>query len=166
MKVVDNFLSDNDFENLREGVLNNPNFSWNLSYGVADDLDGDTYFVHEFYKNHAPTSPHINLLSPVLEQIQPTGLIRIKGNLYMKSSEVTEHNMHTDYPYKHSGFIIYLNTCNGYTKLEDGTKVASIANRAMYFNSDEPHCSSTCTDDMFRANININYYNEQTFTNA
>ena len=56
------------------------------------------------------------------------------------------------------GLYFILNTCNGYTKLEDGTKVFSVENRALFFDSYTPHCSTSCTDKLYRSNININYF--------
>ena len=66
--------------------------------------------------------------------------------------------MHIDYPFPHKGAILSLNTCNGYTKLEDGTKVDSVANRILLFDASTPHCSTTTSDTTARFNININYF--------
>ena len=60
-------------------------------------------------------------------------------------------------PFPHKGFLFYVNTNNGFTILEDGTKVESIANRALFFDSSKSHKSTTCTDEDIRVNININY---------
>ena len=65
--------------------------------------------------------------------------------------------MHTDYPFPHKSAILYINTCEGYTKLKDRTKISSIANRLLIFDSSEDHCSTTTTDVPARFNININY---------
>ena len=157
-KVIDNFLSEDEFLSIKNGVLHNFEFPWFLGDGVADDYDGDNYFVHEFYKFHAPVSEHIRILAPLLDKLNAASLIRAKANLYMQSKEIVEHGTHQDNPYKHNGFILYLNTCNGYTKLEDGTKVFSVENRALFFDSYTPHCSTSCTDKLYRSNININYF--------
>ena len=42
-------------------------------------------------------------------------------------------------------------------KLEDGTKIDSIANRILLFDSSKKHCSTTTTNTFARINININF---------
>ena len=69
--------------------------------------------------------------------------------------------MHKDYSFSHSGAILSLNTCDGYTKLKDGTKIDSVANRVLLFDASEEHCSTTTTNVSARINININYIQEQ-----
>ena len=69
------------------------------------------------------------------------------------------HPMHSDYKFTHSGAILSLNTCDGYTKLKDGTKIDSVANRILFFDAGEKHCSTTTTNTFARFNININYIN-------
>ena len=54
--------------------------------------------------------------------------------------------MHVDMNYSHSGAILSLNTCDGYTKLKDGTKIDSVANRILLFDASEEHCSTTTTN--------------------
>ena len=75
-------------------------------------------------------------------------------------NQVIEHGMHADFPFEENNAttaIFYLNTCNGYTKLDGDIKIASNANRLIVFPSDMLHTSSTCTDRPFRAVINFNY---------
>ena len=69
--------------------------------------------------------------------------------------------MHIDYNFSHSGAILSLNTCDGYTKLEDGTKIDSVANRILLFDPGEEHASTTTTNVSARFNINMNYIQEQ-----
>ena len=69
--------------------------------------------------------------------------------------------MHIDYRFKHSAAILSLNTCDGYTKLMDGTKIDSVANRMLLFDASEKHCSTTTTNVQARMNININYMQAQ-----
>ena len=51
-----------------------------------------------------------------------------------------------------------MNTCNGYTHFEDGSKVHSVANRLAIFPSTMFHSGSTCTDKDMRVVINFNYF--------
>ena len=65
------------------------------------------------------------------------------------------------FDFSHSAALFSLNTCDGYTKLKDGTKINSVANRVLLFDAGEEHCSTTTTDDFTRVNININYLTKQ-----
>ena len=94
---------------------------------------------------------------PVLKKLDARKLIRVKANLYPNTEELHEHEFHTDFEFPHMGAILYINTCNGYTKFEDGTKIASIANRVVLFDASVPHCSTTTTDQTARFNINFNW---------
>ena len=53
--------------------------------------------------------------------------------------------------------IYYLNTNNGYTEFEDGTKIESIANRFFLFDGAIKHASTTTTNALARFNINFNF---------
>ena len=66
--------------------------------------------------------------------------------------------LHIDYPYLHKIAVLYINSCDGYTKFEDGTKIDSIANRMLIFDGDTMHTSSTTTNEIARCNINFNYF--------
>ena len=53
--------------------------------------------------------------------------------------------------------MFYLNTNDGYTLLEDGTKIKSIANRVLLFNPNDLHASTSTSDTNRRVTININW---------
>ena len=61
------------------------------------------------------------------------------------------------FEYRHKSAILYINTNNGLTVLEDGTECESVANRLLLFDASKPHHSTTCTDQKRRVNINMNY---------
>ena len=84
-------------------------------------------------------------------------LHRSKVNCYPRTSRIITHKFHRDFPFSHKGAILSLNTCNGYTILNDGTKVDSVANRCLIFDSSLPHASTTCTNDSVRINVNVNF---------
>ena len=54
--------------------------------------------------------------------------------------------------------IFYVNTNNGYTKFEDGTKVESVANRMVTFSTNMKHLGTSCTNEKRRIVINFNYF--------
>ena len=53
--------------------------------------------------------------------------------------------------------VFYLNTNDGYTMFKDGTKVESVENRLVLFDSQTQHCGTSCTDKRKRVVLNINY---------
>ena len=85
-------------------------------------------------------------------------MIRCKANLYTRTPEIIEHTMHTDFDFEHIGALFSLNTCDGYTLLEDGTKINSVANRMLIFDASKKHASTTCTNQNTRMNINFNLF--------
>ena len=170
-KVIDNFLDEEYFDSLvtiftdKEQTGNNllPWFFQSSTVypavGEKRDLSEDRFFymVHMAYKNNMPTSNMYEKLFPLLDKLGARCLIRIKANLVPNSEILHEHPMHTDYEFSHCGAILSLNTCDGYTKLKDGTKIDSVANRMLLFDPGEEHCSTTTTNSPVRINININY---------
>jgi hypothetical protein len=138
---------------------------WFFQSGVAGPLDVNKdksfYMVHPLYSNNEPRSSYFKELSPLLKKLKIVCLIRIKANLYPNTKRLQVHPMHTDYPYSHSTALLSLNTCDGYTKFKDGTKIDSVANRVLLFDASKEHCSTTTTNVYARINININYIQEQ-----
>ena len=53
--------------------------------------------------------------------------------------------------------ILYMNTNNGWTELEDGTKVQSVANRLVTFPNYVKHRSVSCSDQTYRMVLNLDY---------
>ncbi len=115
------------------------------------------YMIHVIYDHNMPTSPHYDLLIPLLEKMGTRCLMRLKVNLYPNTEIVHEHPYHTDNYFSHTGAILSLNTCDGYTKMADGTKVDSIANRLLLFDASENHAATTTTNVFARININMNF---------
>ena len=84
-------------------------------------------------------------------------LIRIKINAYPYTNIVKEHKDHIDSDFKHTGAVFSLNTCDGFTKFYDGTKVESVANRIVFFDASKFHHSTTTSNAKLRYNINFNF---------
>ena len=85
-------------------------------------------------------------------------LLRIKVNFYPNTSILKEHDYHIDYQEPHTGALLALNTCDGYTKIrKTGEKYPSVENTLLVFDSSKDHCSTTTTNALGRFNININY---------
>lgn len=154
---IDNFLDESYFFEIRDTILNNVNFPWYFIKGVANPDDKDFYFFHLVYAEMGINSDFYYLLEPLLNKLNIEKLIRIKINFYPKTENILRHGNHIDYDYPHKGCIFYLNTNNGKTILNNDVEIESIENRILFFNPNQPHCSTTCSDFLYRTNININY---------
>ena len=160
MKVIDNFLPKKEFLDLQNAFMSDK-MPWYFQsainhYSTKEELN--CYFTHGLYFQHQGYSNYFNYVKPILEFINPKALIRVKANLYMKTEKVEVHKPHEDYFFKHDGAIFYVNTNNGKTILHDGTKIDSIGNRLLLFDSSKKHSSSSTTDSKCRININFNYF--------
>ena len=95
-------------------------------------------------------------------------LWRIKANLLIRTPNIVENTFHVDIGdfseeklKQWTTSILYINTNNGYTKFEDGTKVESVANRMVIFPSNMKHTGTSCTDEKRRIVINFNYFSDR-----
>ena len=160
-KVIDNFLPEEDF-NLIKNTIYAGDFEWYHFDDIANKdnvIDNYYYQVHLIYNQWRPNSHHYDLfLNKILNKMDIKSLIRVKINLFPNQGKFIEHPMHTDYDWEHKGALLSINSCDGYTKLEDGTKIDSVANRMLFFDSSKPHCSTNTTNNSRRVNINFNYF--------
>jgi len=172
-EVIDNFLDKEDFRELSAKALGRyfPWFHYDEIVRRGEKQGHTFYSMHMLYDNDRPTfNTSFELMNPVLKKLRElkdercrlSTLIRVKMNSYPNQGTLIEHDMHVDWPSSTSlnrkACLFSINTCNGYTKLDDGTKVDSVANRALLFDPTIPHCSSTTTNDTRRVNINFNYF--------
>ena len=166
-EVIDNALSNKDFDEIKS-VIMHETFPWSVSRsitGEGEKITNTFYMTHMFYNFDMPQSKYFEILIPLLREINPSALVRIKANFYPNQNNFVEHDMHFDYdrswrlPNSSHGAILYLNDNNGYTKLKNNNvKIESKENRLLLFDSTQMHCSTNCTDDFARLNINVNYY--------
>ena len=168
--TVDNFLSEEDFENITD-VVGGPEIDWHYSYSVADGSkeESDMYFIHLLYMGLAempkdgtmppPPKPskYYHLFEPLFTKLPDFKLLmRAKLNLYGRTPEVVHHPDHVDMKQPHKGAILSLNTCDGGTVIGN-EKFDSVANRILFFDPTHPHHSTSTTDVKRRLNVNINY---------
>jgi hypothetical protein len=159
-EIIDNFLDKEEFKNLQEKMFNN-NFAWFMSQGIsyADETRPKEYFfTHKFFEDYRINSSEFKDVLFAINKLEIKSLLRVKANLYIKTPKAEEHAMHKDYEFSHKAGILSLNTNNGFTKLADGTKIESVANRMLKFDAGEEHASVSCTDENYRANIIFNYF--------
>ena len=165
-KIIDNFLSENDLVAFQNRLMNS-DFGWCFNQSVAHEDDKNEqhyYFTNALYDRCMPQNPvfneliHTFLPAMVKHGIELRALIRFKCNMYPSSPTIMQHDWHKDFEYEHRGIIFSVNTCNGATVLEDGTKIDSVANRCLLFDPSKDHASTTCTDQKVRDNINMNFF--------
>ena len=163
--IVDNYLPEKDFFELFNS-MKEFSFDWHLSHILTKDAEknpiGNMQFCHLFYRMHEQNTRTFPLLIPILTKINPVALMRIKANLSLATKEVEEGGMHIDVEDEDTPdcvrtSILYMNTNDGYTLFEDGTKVESVMNRLVTFPHTTKHAGTTCTNAPFRMVINFNY---------
>ena len=180
-KVIDNFLDKEYFDQLQaffttdennddkkvnnENTMKPPVMTWTFCKEIVlgdvsklKDQNNLFYMTHMIYCDMSPVSRIYERVIPLFKKMGVRSLIRVKANFFPNTHTLYEHPMHTDTDFSHSGAILSLNTCDGYTKLKDGTKIDSVANRILLFDASNEHCSTTTTNVSARINININYF--------
>ena len=123
---------------------------------ISDDVEVNSFW-HLFYEAHVPQSHHFDTLLPLVDKLGARCVVQAKANLYPCTHILHEHRPHADYDSTCSGAILSLNTCDGYTKLKDGTKIDSVANRVLLHDPSIEHCGTSTTNVSARININVNY---------
>ncbi len=165
MKTIDNCLPKPFFDKLQQLIIWNNQFPFGLGKGVATGEEvpsdfNDWYATHLLLNSNYVSqyySQVLPLISNVIHVLNLKSLLRVKVNFYPYTGQLYEHPPHTDYPFENKAALLSLNTCDGFTRLHDGTKVDSIANRLLLFDGDQLHNSSTTTNARGRWNINFNY---------
>ncbi len=163
--ITDTFIHPDDFQEFQMIMLGDE-IPWyymdNIDY--LDDED-KFQFTHLFYDIERDKElPEIcsRVFSFIYTELKAKSIYRIKANLIPRTSEIEVGRFHTDIPHKNlegewTTGILYMNTNNGYTEFEDGTKVESVANRFISFPVGMKHRGTSCTDKKIRIIINFNY---------
>ena len=164
--VKDNFLPQDYFNELQNAMIDSALFPWyfnNTIVGVdeneKDRLDS-CQFTHSFWSStKGACSDYLHIIQPIIDQLKPKAIYRIKANLVTRTNDVLIHGYHTDFPpsQKCRTAVLYMNTNNGFTIFEDGTKVESVANRFVEFDSRILHSGSSATNNNVRVVINFNF---------
>ena len=166
MEIIDDFLPQNKFQVIQDFFMG-PDIPWyyNKNVDYPDDLGSldDFQFTHTFFRND-PGDVGITtllerwrILRPYLDKFNYSAMLRVKANLNTRTSKIDKRRWHIDTTLRCKTAIAYMNTNNGYTSFKDGTKVDSVANRVVIFNSQLSHKGATCTDQKTRVVINFNF---------
>ena len=158
-KIYDNFFDKDYFSQLQE-VITGRDIPWTYVKRINDkhvQNDYECYFEHIVYF-HEPKSHAYGFLQPLYHLLDIKSLIQIKFNCYPSKEKLIVHAPHSDANFDHKGALIYVNTCDGFTKLHNGDEINSIENRVLKFNPVLIHSSTNCTNAKARFTININYF--------
>ena len=157
IKIIDNFLAEEEFKSIQYLMMSN-GFNWFYSKGRVTNDDGSFNMVHMFYQpDVGKNSQYINMWNNFMDKVKAKKCTRIKANLTFKTSEPNPTLYHSDYSDIKTA-IFYINTNNGYTEFENGVRVNSVANRVCIFDSNLNHRGVTHTEgDQQRIVVNFNY---------
>lgn len=160
MKVIDNFLEKESFNNIQTTIMSSW-FPWYYNEYVnnknEENVKTNFQFTHLFFK-HNDKSNFFDLINPILNKLNILSLLRIKANLSPLNEKQIKHPLHMDCDSLHmTSGIFYVNTNNGYTQFEDGSKIESVANRFVEFDSKKLHAAVTQNDEKTRILINFCY---------
>ncbi len=186
INLHEDYLSKVEFGQLREQVFFG-GIPWYYNEHKVQAVEEDDFnnyqFTHVFYEMNSQKrlwtrSEKFPLMLPILSRLDLIGIFRIKANLEpLKVGFNTWHNddrtvsnevnavdryysqFHTDNDCDSmTTAILYMNTCDGYTEFEDGSKVECRANRFISFPSSLKHRGVSQLDARFKCVINFNYF--------
>ena len=166
MKIIDNFLEEDVFKGIQLHLQRSTlwGFSNHIDY---EEEEGDGFqFTHTYVIAGNHMSDYCRELFPIMNKISPVTFSRIKANLITRTPKIIENSFHIDLNLikdeerlkQWTTGILYINTNNGYTIFEDGSKVESVANRYVSFPSNLKHKGTSCSDKKIRVVVNFNYF--------
>ena len=135
-------------------------FPWNYSDVVSDPEDVEHYyFEHNMYIDHTVRSEYYNLVGDNFLRYLPEfrALVRLRAIMFTRTPSVFVHRHHQDFNFPHKGALVYINTNDGGTALEDGTIIPSVENRVLLHDPSQLHASTTCSDAKRRIVLVANY---------
>lgn len=159
MKIIDNFLPKEIFTKIQDFMLG-PAMLWHYQkHTTAESIEkNDFYFTHTFYADKQQQSDFFEeIIHPILGRLDFNHLLRARGRLITRQHKQIPHNFHTDDPRKHAVALFSINTNNGHTLFEDGTKQFSVENTLLLFDGSLKHATVPQTDSNIRVNINLNF---------
>lgn len=159
-KVIDDYLPKHQYEALYN-YMTSYEINWKfIPYitHVDNQSNEGSQFCIPIQSDTTGLYDPYRLYAPILNKLNTLAFLRVKANLTTQTERVIETQLHVDYNFPCVTAIYYINTCNGYTHFEDGSKIDSVANRFVMFPSSTKHGGSTTSDQRFRMVINFNYH--------
>jgi len=174
LEIIDNFLPLDQFNKVQHALMSSK-IPWfinddvvNTDLGnIASNDKHNWQLFHLFYYNPIMHSECLGVIEPILQHLNPLVLIKAKANTNYVTEKIVEHGMHVDIQDLElknilTTGIFYVNNNDGYTILEDGTKIESVANRFASFSAKTKHSGTSCTTTNRRVVLNLNYIKQTT----
>ena len=174
IEIIDNFLEEESFEIIRSIMGENIVWTYNeiLPYEGNDQLTADETYNHQYchsvYHNEEIESGFYHALkeSGIFRKLKVRSLCRVKFNSICREAKIITHGFHQDIHFDDTieegegckTSILYINTNDGFTVFENGSKIKSIANRLVTFPVTYRHSGTTCTDCPRRIALNMVYF--------
>ena len=160
-QLYDNFLPSEKFKEIHDIVMSEK-FPWFWT----PVLGGDNPYYQmclAIYSYSRPLHEAYDNMMPIIcdKRLKVAAPCRVKANLNTRTTEHVSHGFHVDVPFECTTAIFYVNSNNGYTEFEDGTKVNAVANRLVTFPSTLRHSGVTTTDTNRKVVINFNYFESE-----
>ena len=154
MKVIDNFLEQNSFNQFKD-IITSQNFPWYFNdEKVLNDNSLDNFqFVNIFQQGNTANF----LLDVFKEKLKVSNFLRAKLNCTTRTSKIFKFKPHYDWNGDCNIAIFYINSNNGYTEFETGEKIKSVENRLLMFDNKLKHFGTTSTDSKTRIVLNLCY---------
>ena len=165
MKIIDNFLDEEEFKSIQSFMMGDIRDDkqiiqphWWYVKGTAKRDDGQFHMGHVFWQPEiGPNSEYIDMWNNFMSKVEAKKCTRIKANMTFTTSTPEPTLYHVDYKDRTTA-IFYINTNNGYTEFKNGVIVNSVSNRVCIFDSNLEHRGVTHTEgDNQRIVINFNY---------
>lgn len=159
-QIFDNFLPEKQFKDIQHFLLEDGLCPWYYNSFILNDKKDDYVFqfTHTFIRGSDQYfSPNVSVIDHLIETIKPSVIFKIKANIGGRTPLHEEGGYHTDFSFDCKTAVYYVNTNNGYTLFKDGTKINSIENRFVVFDSSMEHTGVSQTDTKVRCLINLNY---------
>tara|TARA_B100000945_G_C20332202_1_gene572985 strand:+ start:84 stop:584 length:501 start_codon:yes stop_codon:yes gene_type:complete len=159
-RVVDNYLPQQQYLHLYKymtGFLPDWKFIPYITHEDDSADEGSQFCIPVQSDVSGINDPH-GYFAPLVSKINPVHMIRIKANCTLRTENIIESKLHIDYEFPCMTSIYYINTCDGYTRFEDGSRIDSVGNRMLLFPSNMKHGGTTTTNQKYRMVINFNYH--------
>jgi hypothetical protein len=178
--VLDNFLPTGLSDELNS-VVSREDFPWfyldsisgmNPKGNLSDNKNDIQYGFGHILFDGEPKSSFFDYFYPVIWFIEDrykitiNELIRVRVGLTLRVDNIKSHHHvpHVDYQFPHKTLLYYINnsdgdtsfykkTLNGHEKID---RISPVKNRAVLFDGQTPHASSTPIDNYKRLVLNIN----------
>ncbi len=160
-KIYDNFLPAEKFKEIHDIIMGR-GYPWFWTPVIGGD-NPHYQFCLAIYTYSRPLHESYDTLNPIItdNRLKIASMCRVKANLNPRTTEHISHGFHVDLPFECTTAIFYVNSNNGYTMFEDGTKVDAVANRLVTFPSTLSHSGVTTTDTNRKVVINLNYFESE-----